>query len=188
MVSAEVWENSNVLLPWAIVISASLVATVFDVTSRRVPNLLTGPLLLAGLIWSAACTGMEGLADAMGGSLLLALPYVILFVFAGGGAGDAKLMGALGAWLGLVNGVVVLVAVALSGVIWAVGFAVFNRRLTAVLINLKGFVTVIMFLFYRHVRLGESQRLLPSREEMLTMPYSVAVLTGVCVAAGRTLI
>ena len=52
----------------------------------------------------------------------------MLFVFAGGGAGDAKMMGALGAWLGLANGVVALVAVALSGAVIGLGYALIKGK------------------------------------------------------------
>ena len=34
------------------------------------------------------------------GALLLGIPFVILFLIAGGGAGDAKMMAAIGAWVG----------------------------------------------------------------------------------------
>ena len=75
------------------------------------------------------------MCDALAACVMLALPYVVLFVFAGGGAGDAKLMGAIGTWLGLVNGVVALAAVAASGILLAVAFALARRRLLVVLMN-----------------------------------------------------
>src|SRR6056297_2650346 len=102
------WHDSVPLIQWATVLGASLAAAGWDIRCRRIPNFLTGPVLLAGLIWAAASAGWAGLGDSLAAAALLGLPYVVLFLQCGGGAGDAKLMMALGAWLGLVNGVVVL--------------------------------------------------------------------------------
>lgn len=102
------WEQGLQPVPWAVVVAASLVAAMTDIASRRIPNILTGPLLLGGVVWAAWTAGPSGLADSISACVLLALPYVLLFLFAGGGAGDAKLMGAVGAWLGMVNGLIVL--------------------------------------------------------------------------------
>jgi len=118
------------LLPiqWGVVIGASLVAALTDVHRRQIPNLLTFPLLACGLLTSFALRGPIGLADGLAACVILALPYVYLFVFANGGAGDAKLMAALGAWLGVFNGLVVLASVALAGVVLAIGWTLIHRR------------------------------------------------------------
>ena len=96
------------IFQWGVVIGASLFAVVSDIRQRRIPNALTFPLLAVGLIWAACFGGLAGLLEALGACALLALPYVLLFIFVGGGAGDAKLMGAIGAWLGLRYGLVAL--------------------------------------------------------------------------------
>src|SRR5687768_7423149 len=101
------------LLQWGAVLGATAVAAFTDSRARRIPNWLTGPVLAAGLIQAVVVGGGAGLADSLAAMLMLALPYIVLFLFAGGGAGDAKLMGALGSWLGLVQGAVVLGLVAL---------------------------------------------------------------------------
>ena len=85
-------KNGSELIQWSTVIGASLIALVIDVKSRRIPNLLCGSLLLLGLIWSVWQGGFAGLAEALAAMALLALPFISLFLFAGGGAGDAKLM------------------------------------------------------------------------------------------------
>ena len=54
---------------------------------------------------------------------MLALPFVVLFVLASGGAGDAKMMGAIGTWLGVKGGAIALIAVLLAGAFCGMGYA-----------------------------------------------------------------
>jgi len=53
------------------------------------------------------------------GSIVIASPFVVLFVRYGGGAGDAKLMAGIGALLGVTSGLFVLFAVVLAGAMFA---------------------------------------------------------------------
>lgn len=75
-------------------------AAISDLRTRRIPNLLTVPAFVLGLIYQAAFFGIAGLADA---GLAFVLGFGVLFVLwliGGGGGGDAKLMGALSVWVG----------------------------------------------------------------------------------------
>jgi prepilin peptidase CpaA len=84
----------------AIVVSICLVACVFDVRTRRIPNVLTMSAAVAGMLYHLAMSGLGGLQTAAAGwilGLLLLLPY---FALGGMGGGDVKLVAALGAWLG----------------------------------------------------------------------------------------
>ncbi len=79
------WNDGMPRAQWGAVIGASLAAAVFDMMQRRIPNRLTGPVFLGGLVWSLYACGWGGLRDAFAGGVLLALPFVVLFVCAGGG-------------------------------------------------------------------------------------------------------
>jgi prepilin peptidase CpaA len=84
----------------AIVLSIGLIACVFDVRTRRIPNALTLSAAVAGLSFHIMTSGLAGAQTAAGGwlvGLLILLPY---FVLGGMGGGDVKLVAALGAWLG----------------------------------------------------------------------------------------
>ena len=123
-------QMSNVtVIQWGIVIGASLVAAVFDLRQRRIPNALTLPLVVTGLAYALLSEGMGGLGEALAACVLVSLPYVLLFVFAGGGAGDAKMMGAIGTWLGLRAGCVALVAVAVVGAVFGLANIVAKRQM-----------------------------------------------------------
>ncbi len=176
------------LIQWSVVIIASLAAAIFDLRTRRIPNLLTGSLMITGLMTALWVGGPAGLLDAIGGSILLAFPFVLLFVFADGGAGDAKLLGASGAWLGLHNSVIVLVAVSVSGIILAFGFALAKKRLAAVLTNLVRAAYHANALIVSRGRMTSSPSLMPRTEDMQTMPYGISILVGVCIAAGGVVI
>ena len=177
-------EVTLTVFQWGAVIGASLVAAAGDIRHRRIPNALTFPLLIVGLLWSGWFGGWAGLGQAALACVLLGGPYVLLFVFAGGGAGDAKLMGAIGAWLGLRQSVVVLLCVAAAGMVMAVVKAVCQRRLKFVLTN-------VLISFYTFVVcVAGGRKIRPAGEQTgaaqsggFEVPYGVAICAGVCAAA-----
>src|SRR5687767_1402314 len=149
-----------------------------DVRTRRIPNLLTLPMLLAGLAGAAVWGGWTGLLESTAACLLLSAPYVVLFLFAGGGGGDAKLMGAIGAWVGLSAGLVVLLAVSVCAVIIGLAFALMRGRLRPVLGNMR---MISSGLYGAATGLGtrEAAALMPGHAVMLKMPYGIAICAGV---------
>lgn len=177
------WQQGLPPIQWGAVLGASLVAAVTDIAYRRIGNWLTGPLLVGGLLFSGLIAGWPGLADASCAMVLLALPYVLLFVWAGGGAGDAKLMAALGAWLGLVNGLAVLVAVSMTGILLALLFALARRRLGAVLRMLATLVIGALAGLLGLVRLRDVRPAVGPVPDAQKMPYGLSIFLGSCLAA-----
>ncbi len=173
-----------ILIQWGVVIVASLAAMLYDIEYRRIPNILTGSMALLGVCFAMAVGGRMGLADAAVACIIMATPCVLLFVFAGGGAGDAKMMGAIGLWLGTVNGVVALAAVTVAGTVWAVGLSLARRRLQTVLAQAVQIAWRPAMLLIGHGRPGEPTDRMEPVTGSGTMPYAVAIFTGVCLAAG----
>jgi len=94
------------------------VAAWADVRTRTIPNRLTFPALLLGLAAHGALAGTDGLKSSLVG---LAVAGGVLFpgwLFRWMGAGDVKLMAAVGAWLGWPQGLIaVLASLVMGGVI-----------------------------------------------------------------------
>ena len=177
-------DEGMAIFQWGVVIGASLVGAAGDLRSRCIPNALTFPLLVVGLICATWIGGFSGLANAVGGCILLILPYLFMFLFAHGGAGDAKLMGAIGAWLGLTQSVIVLLCVVTAGIVQALAKAISQRRLKYVLTSV--FVSIYSFLLslrsYKTTR--PTINLTDSKQpEDLDVPYGVAIFAGVCAGA-----
>jgi prepilin peptidase CpaA len=168
---------------WAVVIACCVAAAVSDLRSRRIPNALTGPMFLAGLAWSVATGGLAGLGDGFLAAVALAAPYVVLFLIAGGGAADAKLMAAVGAWVGFHEGVVVLLCVCASGAVLGMGYAVIKGRARGVIANLILMGLAMMSLAVGRKSLKEIGAQFPDAKTMLSIPYGLAILGGVCAAA-----
>src|SRR5215467_6062427 len=81
-------------------ISAASVAALIDVWSRRIPNWVTFGTLLGGVLINAWLHGFSGALFALGGAALglaLLLPFYVMRAI---GAGDVKLLAALGALIG----------------------------------------------------------------------------------------
>lgn len=130
------WEITLLLL-----IPATLYASWIDYAEHRVPNWLTGSLALAGLVvqgifggWTAVGIGALGL---LVGFALLIVPWLMH----GMGAGDVKLMAAIGAWLGPTLTLWSFAAGALIGGVAAVVMILGTRRTVHALANLQLIMT-----------------------------------------------
>jgi len=83
-----------------VVLAISLAGCVTDLRSRRIPNVLTFGSALAALLFHAITGGLTGAGTSAAGWLVGAAILFLPFYLGGMGAGDVKLMAALGAWLG----------------------------------------------------------------------------------------
>jgi prepilin peptidase CpaA len=85
----------------AIVAGFTTAAAVSDLRTRRLPNWLTVPAFAAAVLMHTAVNGLAGLGFALLGFATGFGILLVLWLIGGGGGGDVKLMGALGAWLGV---------------------------------------------------------------------------------------
>jgi len=188
MWAATLYEHPVPPLQWGAVLGASLAAAVFDARARRIPNLLTFPLCAAGLGTAIAVGGWAGAADAVAACIVLALPFVLLFVFAGGGAGDAKLMGALGTWLGIGYGTFALMLVCLSGIVMAFAYSHARGRSSEVLTSVCGLAKGALGPVFGSGSFRDVPGLLPPVDQGQKMPYGLAICAGMFLAAGGSLL
>lgn len=92
--------SEAITLKSVIVVIVGIAACVTDLRSRRIPNVLTFGAAAAALAYGAVVGGWWGLGMAALGWLVGAAAFIIPFALGGLGAGDVKLLAALGAWLG----------------------------------------------------------------------------------------
>jgi len=158
--------------------AATWIAATSDLRTRRIPNVLTGPLVLSGLVWAGISGGRGGIEDAALGLTVCAVPFVILFVL-GGGAGDAKLMAGVGAWLAWPWATAALVLVAVAGALIGIATAIERRRVLALTGSVNAMASSWMLgaMGYRGAVLDGSVG------QKLTIPYGLAIAVGTTAAA-----
>lgn len=91
------------------------VAAVLDVRSRRIPNWLTVSGLGIGLALAVLLGGWPEMRNALGGAGLALAAGFAMFALGVLGAGDAKLVAAVGAFFGLDRVVGLLLVIAIFG-------------------------------------------------------------------------
>jgi len=84
----------------ALLIPATLYASWIDYAERRVPNWLNAAIALAGLALQFAFFGGDGVLTGLAGLGVGFAVLIVPWMMHGMGAGDVKLMAAIGAWLG----------------------------------------------------------------------------------------
>jgi len=159
----------------SLLVAVLLLAVWFDVRERRIPNWLTVGGLTASLVWRGILGPGILWAGLLGAALGLFLG--ILFFAAGAmGAGDGKLLAAVGAVLGFGTFVLCLPLIGAFGGVLVL--AVTIRRGT-VIPTLWRFWH-LLFHFVSFGRLGERRTL--ATPGAVTVPYGVAVAAGAMTA------
>jgi len=150
-----------------------IVAAVTDWRAGRIPNWLTMPAMAAGLAINA-WLGL-GLRPALWGMLIALGVFVAFFAAGFMGAGDGKLMGAVGAFVGWPRIATVLVLVALLGGITAVVVSMRRGALGQVLRNTAGLALDLVRLRWSAVRERSDYRQAPGR---MRLPYGTVIAGG----------
>lgn len=172
---------------WVVICVAALVAAVLDVRKHRIPNPLTLTLCIAGLLWAGMAGGGMAMLEAVAAMALLGLPFLLLYAYAQGGAGDAKLMMAIGPWVGLAGGTLVLACVTSAGLLSAAIYAVVRGQCREVASNVSAIGTSGLLVARRVLRLSDMPRV-PQPGPLRRMPYGPAICAGVWIAAGGMMV
>jgi prepilin peptidase CpaA len=112
-----------------------LTACVTDIRSRRIPNVLTFGAAAAALLFHGFDAGIFGLQAAATGWVVGAALFLPFFLFGGMGAGDVKLLAALGAWLGPWDVIWLAIYASVAGGLMAVAVALARGYLRTALWN-----------------------------------------------------
>jgi prepilin peptidase CpaA len=87
-------------LPELAALAVSLAGCFTDLRTRRIPNTLTFSAAVAAIVFHLLVNGPQAAAMSVAGWFVGVLLFAPFFVVGGLGAGDLKLLGAVGAWLG----------------------------------------------------------------------------------------
>jgi prepilin peptidase CpaA len=128
-------------------------ATAHDIRSRRIPNAVVALGMLAGaaVALSPGGIGIDRAAAGIVGGLLAFMPLHLLRLM---GAGDVKLMSAVGAFVGWPGAVVIAVYALVAGGLISIGVAIAGRD------KWRAFAGA------------------PSRPDRLRVPFAAAIAAG----------
>ena len=116
-------------IAWWPTCAVMAVATFTDLRSRRIPNWLVIPFLVAGIVVSAWMQGWHGIGQSLSGFAMGAAIFGLLFCMGGMGMGDVKLCAAVGAWVGPWQLMIALVMTGLAGGVIALAWAAYRGLL-----------------------------------------------------------
>ncbi|WP_258359097.1 A24 family peptidase [Moorella sulfitireducens] len=105
----------------------------YDWRRNIVPNTVTFPLMLGGMVYRGLYGGPGGLQEAFIGGFAFFLFGCFLYRLGGCGGGDVKLMAAFGFWLGPGRAAGVILAAVIMGTAWGLykyaRLGIFRERL-----------------------------------------------------------
>ena len=132
-----------------------VVAVVSDLRSHRIPNIILAPALSLALLLHTMHGGVDGLIMAIGGLALGLVMFLPIYFIGGMAAGDIKLLGVVGCFLGPWGAVLAGLATVMIGAIFG-----------------------IIAIAWRFV--GPVLELHPARsqERLSSMPYAPAIAAG----------
>jgi prepilin peptidase CpaA len=147
------------------------IAVATDLLHRKIPNVLTFPAIIFGLIYHIYLNGLDGLLFSFGGMLSGLGLFLLFYIWGMMGAGDVKLMGAVGSILGSAGVFKAFLFTAIIGGIYAVIVLAYHGQLV-------GFMKRIA-LSLKLSLLTRGPTLLPNEnKESPILCYGIAIAIG----------
>ena len=162
-----------------IVVAVIVIVSVYtDVKERKILNIVVLPAMLAGLALNTISAGLDGLLFSLKGLGTGIGLLFILFALGGFGAGDVKLIGAIGSLKGTVFVLKAFAATGIAGGILAVLVLIKQKRLFATLKR----IGISLYYFVGSVFKVNTLKSLDKAEYDESLPYGVAIGIGTVAA------
>ena len=152
-----------------------MTAAVYDIRWRRIPNWVTVSGAVLGFAVNLYFSGWSGLAMAGAGLGLALAIYMPLYLLRAMGAGDAKLMGAVGAMVGPANWLVAFFFSIVISAILGILTLLLKGGLTKALRNIGHILNELVHLrppYARHEQLDIAD------QRAMTLPHGAAIALG----------
>jgi prepilin peptidase CpaA len=162
--------------PHLAVAAVAVGAAICDLSTRRIPNVLTFGAAGVAIVTHVVLNGWTGLLLAASGWAVGLALFFPVFALGGMGAGDVKLLAAIGAWLGPGGAVLTALYGALAGGVLAVGVALARGYLGVAVRNLG-----VLLRFWRATGIRPVEGLTLDTSAGPRLPYALPLAAGVMV-------
>ena len=152
---------------------AMAIAAIWDLRTRKIPNLLTYPVMLFGLGYYGILDGLVGIGFSLAGLILGIGMFLIPYLLGGMGAGDAKLMGAAGAVLGPKGVIIAAVMSILIGLVYAMVLLLIHHDYCRSLFHRVWIMSKTFFLTRQFIPIPPG-----NDEEQPTLSYALPIALG----------
>jgi prepilin peptidase CpaA len=159
---------------WLVTVTL-VVAALIDGWLLKVPNWITFPMVLSGIVYNTVAFGWEGLGASLLGMVVGLALLLPAYAIGGMGAGDVKLLAGVGAWVGVTTTFYSFCVSAVIGGLIAVGMVLVGRSWNK---HKNQFLTIVNEM----VTIGNPAELsaiaAERKSSMLLLPYGIPIAIG----------
>lgn len=161
-------------MPNLVIALILIISILTDIRNRKILNIVTLPAILLAFIYHFSTSGLEGFLFSGQGFLVGLGLLIIPFIMGGIGAGDVKLLAAVGAWKGTIF---ILYTGIYAGIIGGL-IAIF------ILIKRKELIFTLKRMLFSTVFLKSTKGSLLVKDDVIgsfSIPYAVPIAIGALV-------